>query len=280
MVRTIAAFGALIYCTAAFAAPGSLSKVNTDKGEVLLELQSNGSVLAKIIAISTMCELSVSGEDKDKAQSELKKSQDTLREIFARNGLSSAKLDFSMPPVPNEISYATAATTVEEATDAAVVGAAAAAAGVATASTGRAGSAATETYPSISLKQNVLVTVGSATEMQVARSLFFEAGCDEDYSSSRRPEVTLDDQPGAKARATAQAVQSARVQAENYAAALNLRVVRMLRISEVGVIREFLGAESDAFMQEIRFGRNRGALYANEMPVAVSVTVDFVLGPK
>jgi hypothetical protein len=75
-------------------------------------------------------------------------------------------------------------------------------------------------------------------------------------------------------------VASVQTQAENYAAALNLKVIRLLRVSEVSAIREFLGSESEALLREMRNDRDRQNSVTNEMPVSASISADFVLGPK
>lgn len=116
--------------------------------------------------------------------------------------------------------------------------------------------------------------------MQAGRAVMSEFGCEEDYQFVRRPDIELANPAAAKAKATTAALAAAKAQAENYAAALNMRVVRMLRVSETGAIREFLGPESDFIMQDMRNDRDRRASMLDDAPITASLSVDFVLGPK
>ena len=84
MVRTAIALGAVLLSGAAFAAPESLSKVDTDKGEVLLEVQATGVAVSKIVNASTACDLRVWGKDKTDAQKKMKQKQADMRVVFAK----------------------------------------------------------------------------------------------------------------------------------------------------------------------------------------------------
>jgi hypothetical protein len=282
MVRFAIALGAVLLSGAALAAPESLTKVDTDKGEILLEVQANGSALARIIKVSTICELRVSGSSKEDAQKLLKTTQNDLRSAFSKNGLSTAKLDFSAVPAMNKSEYAAAmAASVDYAADAAATAAEAAADAVAEGAAAAGAMAADAPLePQITLTQNVGISAGSASEMQLAKAIFEEGGCNEDYRMARRPDIVLSEPDAAKAKATAEALQSAKMQAEHYAAALKMKVVRMLRVSESGAIREFLGSESEFIMREMSNDRLRGTPLSNDVPVTASIAVDFVLGPK
>jgi hypothetical protein len=277
MVKLAVALGAMLLSGAASAAPESLSKVNTDKGEVLLEVLGTGVSTTKIVKVSTFCDLRVNAWEKDEATKLLKKAEQDLANGMRAAGVNSAILDFSAPSKMGSDRSGFAAAT---AADAAVAGAAAAAKDAAIDDV-----AATEEYVDNSAIQynnsrRVGVSTGSATTMQAARAVMSEFGCEEDYQFVRRPIFELADPGPAKAKATTAAIAMAKAQAEIYAAALNMKVVRMLRVSETGAIREFFGPESDFLMQEMRNDGNRGALLSNDVPVNASISVDFVLGPK
>jgi uncharacterized protein len=264
MVKSVIALGALFASTALMAAPESLSKVDTAKGEILLEIQANGVVMAKITNISIACDLIANGSTKAQAEQALEKMKQAMRQNFDAAGLGSATLDFSASAT-NTDSYGYAV----EAADAAAV----------------AGEAVTTSQdgfenPRFGRKQRVVISSALMAEVELARSLLNESRCDEDYGSNRRPNIVLDDVEGAKSSATAKAIESAKTQAERYASALGKRVVRIIRISETGAIREFLGAEADFFREEMGGSRNRQQPVNNEMPVTASISMDLVLGPK
>jgi hypothetical protein len=277
MVKSAIALGAMLVSGAALAAPESLSKVDTDKGEVLLEVLATGVSTAKILKVSTVCDLLVNAWEKDEAAKLLKKAEQDLAKGMRAAGVGSAVLDFSAPSkmASQRADYATAV-----ATEAAVAGAVAAVKDAAIDDV-----AATEEYvdnaaTQYSNSRRVGVSTGSGTDMQAARAVMAEFGCEEDYQFVRRPKIELADAAAAKAKATTSAIAMAKAQAESYAAALNMKVVRMLRVSETGAIREFFGPESEFIMQEMRNEGSRWALLSNDVPVNASLSVDFVLGPK
>jgi hypothetical protein len=73
MVKSALALSALLLSNAALAAPESLNKVDTSKSEMLLEVMANGTSSAKIIKVSTTCDMKVSAQGKSKAMALLKK---------------------------------------------------------------------------------------------------------------------------------------------------------------------------------------------------------------
>jgi hypothetical protein len=280
MVKPALALGAILLSGAALAAPESLTKVHTDKGEVLLEVLATGVSVTKITKISTYCDIRASAPEKDEAAKLLKKNQQDLANGMQAAGLNSAILDFSAPSIMigdrNEFAAAAGAA-------AAAAVAAGAAAAVEDAAITDIATNEGDNYrprPMFNNSRRVGVSMSLATDMQAARAVMSEFGCEEDYQFVRRPLIELADPGAAKAKATTAAIATARAQAENYAATLNMKVVRMLRVSEAGAIREFFGPESDFIMQDMRNDRDRRAPISNEVPVSASISVDFVLGPK
>jgi uncharacterized protein YggE len=289
MVKSVVALGALMLSGAALAAPESLMKVDTAKGEILLEVQGVGSSVAKIASISTACDLRTSGRNKGEARKQLIKAQDAMKAAFKANGLGTAKLDFSALPTNNAFDGypVPIAIAAEPQTEAVMAGDAAkeAAAAVGDAAAAAAADPRYDTMPVprepwVDINQRVRVTLASAADLDMAQAVMGDSSCQEDYSMTRRPDILLADAAGAKAKATAMAISAAKAQAESYAAALGMKVVGMIRISEIGAIKEFLGAESDALMQEMRGNRDRNKPLTNDVPVSASIAVDFVLGPK
>jgi subtilisin family serine protease len=284
MVKSALALCAIFCSGAALAAPESLSKVRTDKGEVLLEVLATGVSVTKITKISTYCDIRVSAPEKDEAAKLLKKTEQDLANGMQAAGLNSAILDFSAPSIisGDRNEFAAAAAAGAAATAVAAAGAAAAAA-VGDAAINDTASNEGDYYrprPMFNNTRRVGVSTSSATDIQAARAVMSEFGCEEDYQFVRRPLIELADPSAAKSKATTAAIATAKAQAENYAAALDMKVVRMLRVSEAGAIREFLGSESDFIMQDMRNDRDRRTPVSNEVPVSASISIDFVLEPK
>jgi uncharacterized protein len=274
MVKSALALSAILFSGTALAAPESLSKVDTAKGEILLEIQANGVVMAKITNISIACDLIANGSTKAQAEQALEKMKQAMRQNFDAAGLDSATLDFSASATDTN-SYGYAVEAADAAATATAVSDAAAAAGEAVTT-----SPDDFENPRFGRKQRVIISSGLMAEVEMARSLFAESRCDEDYGSTRRPNIVLSDVEVAKSSATVKAIEAAKAQAERYASALGKRVVRIIRVSETGAIREFLGAEADFFREEMGGSRNRQQPVNNAMPVTASISVDFVLGPK
>ncbi len=274
MVKSALTLTALLFSSAVYAAPGSMDKVNTAKGEMLLEVTANGTASAKIIKVSASCEMKASAESKNAAMALLEKQQSDLTSALRDAGLSSAKLDFTAPAILS--TEATAAMDAAVAADAAM----------AVASKSSKGPKNTmpkqeEPIPSISAyTRRVGLSTSSATEMRAIGSMIEQFGCTQDNRSFRNPLIELENPEGAKASAAKTAITSAKLQADNYAATLNMKVVRLLRVSEVGAIKELLGPGFEDFLREIKNDRGRQNPAINEMPVSATISVDFVLGPK
>jgi hypothetical protein len=276
MVKTALALTAFLLSGAALAAPESINKVDTSKSEMLLEVIANGSSSAKIIKVSTTCDMKATAQGKSEAMALLKKQQDGLSKALSDAGLISAKLDFTSAATFSEESYAAAA--AASAVDAAMAAATEAS---------DVGAAATANVPAaevaksfVTYTRRVGISTGLATEMQEVRGIITEYSCDEDYRALRNTAIETEKPDLAKASAAKIAITSAKTQAENYASALNLKVVRLLRVSEVGAIREFFGPEVETVLREMRSDRDRQSFVTNELTVSVTISADFVLGPK
>jgi hypothetical protein len=128
--------------------------------------------------------------------------------------------------------------------------------------------------------QIVRISAASTADYALGLAVAKEVGCEEVYSSSRNPDIQLVDADGGSRAAIANAMDDARKQADIYAATLNMRVVRILRVSNVGMIKELFGTEVDKIMSEMLMGRNRDSWKNDSFPINKSVMIDFALGPK
>lgn len=221
--------------------------------------------------VSTACDLSATGSTKADAEKALANAQKSMRAGFNSAGLMSAVLDFSAPAsIGSSYDYpvAIARDIAAEPSIKAVP------------ASDSIAPAKETSMPRIQLQKRVGISVGSATDMELARGVFQSSNCNEDYAFVRRPNVEMADPSLAQTEAKAKAITAAKKQAEEYAAALGMRVVRIIRVSEAGAIKEFLGPASDFIVQEMTRDRDRRAPVGNEVPVSVSITVDYALGPK
>lgn len=271
MVKSALALGAILASGAALAAPESLSKIDTAKSEILLEIQANGMAAAKIVKVSTTCDLSVTGSTKAEADKALADAQKSMLAGFNSAGLTSAVLDFSAPTSTGSSYDYPVAVARDIAAEPSIK---------AMSDSDSIAPAKEKSISRIQLQKRVGISVGSTTDMALARGVFLNSNCNEDYAFIRRPNVELADPSLAQTEAKAKAIMAAKKQAEDYAVALGMRVVRIIRVSEAGAIKEFLGPASDFIVQEMTRDRDRQKPVGNDVPVTVSIAVDFALGPK
>lgn len=105
MVKSILALSAILASGVALAAPESLSKVNTDSGEILLEVVATGVSTTKITKVSTFCDLRATASDRAEAATALKKAQQDLANGMRSAKLSTVILDFAAPSKTNGDQY-------------------------------------------------------------------------------------------------------------------------------------------------------------------------------
>ncbi len=265
MVKALFVLAALSVSSAAMAASESISKVDTGRGEVLLEMQATGIAQAKVVRVSTACNIRITATSEANAASIYEEKRMQMESAFQKAGLSPASLDFS-------------AGRLLTGTDAIYVEADAAAINDPSGEAEK----ASDTLPrrNLSYSQLIGLNLASFKELQTARTVSSELGCDEEFRLQRRPDVQFSNADAAKSEATVNAINAAKQRAGVHAAALNMKVGRILRVSEVGQIQAFLGADADIFLSEIRKDRDFRTNMATELPISVSIMVDFVLSPK
>lgn len=100
------------------------------------------------------------------------------------------------------------------------------------------------------------------------------------YFAAGGPVYELVDESGPRRAARAQAIANARADAESYAAALGMRIVRVLQVTERGGL-DFLSmtvSESNALIRAMRSFSSAQA--EGQVETYAVVGVDFVLGPR
>lgn len=277
MVRYLVVALALGLSVPTVASSSSNSAVNVKKGELLLEVTASGVSVQKAVKISSYCDLKIYANSNDDAKREL----DSKKAEMESRAIGSISFDFGAAPKITEIGnidYAIAA-----AADAAAEGAAAEAAAAIGALEGESvNKAVTENYR---YDQTVTMSARNAADFLAARDIAKELGCGENYKAARNPLMEIADPDAAKKLAMNDAIGRAKTQAMEYADVLDMKVIAMLRVSEVGGLREFLGAElSGMLIAEMKRdqARRRGGVAAltDDVHVTHSVSIDFILAPK
>ena len=122
----------------------------------------------------------------------------------------------------------------------------------------------------------LIIHLSDASRVDAVRAAIAAAGAVDGY----RPAYALTDSGPARRAAQAQALAGARAEAEAYAAARNMRVARIVRISErLGTDAYGLVHSRDS---ELRRGRDDifGEQSSPEIDIRVVVGVDFALAPR
>lgn len=269
MVRAALLSGAMLVAAPAFAGSGSIDKVDPSKGEVLLELHATGSSSQKAIRFSTSCQLSAYAKSADEAKKELEDEKAQLRKA-----LPGAELDLSAPAVKVE-GWGAATDAAYAATQAAE-----AAADAVEIEAGYRPEIANNEESKVGYQLGVGISVGTLVQYYQAQTAMQEAGCNEQLGLSKAPKMDIADEKGADDAALRDALNQAKAQAESYASATNLKILRAIRISEVSPLSELFGAEYTTMMAEMRNGFGRAQPLSDIVTVSKSVYVDYVLGPK
>ncbi len=240
--------------------------------QLIVEIAAIGVSEQQAIKIFSACTLSGYGESTADARGKLEATKAKLRQS------STGKITFAFSADPR-ISETPEYTYAAEAAADAVAAAVEAVEGAVKA----AGDDA-EVEERYRYSQQVEFSGRNAAAFLKARKTAEENGCDENYRLQRSPNTEIADGEGAKAAAMKDAIAKAWKKADLYADSLNMRVVRMRRVSEVGAIREFLGADADILLAEMQrdMSRRRGQSDSElgKVRVTHSITVDFIFGPK
>jgi uncharacterized protein YggE len=279
-----------LFTTSVLATPGSMSQVDSSKGEVLLEVQATGVNKQKATKFLASCTLLGKGKTEALAIADLAIMKDDLVKRLKARGIDRTTIDFSgLPTLAMQDDYGpggqygdayTVATTpaVPAAVDAATE-VTAAEAGV------LAAEAIKKPEKVFALTQFLPVTLTSVKAYNEANFAISQSACSGNeyaYMGNLRfgSAIEIADRPAAQRAAKNQALVDAKVQADAYAAAMDLKVLRLVRVSESSALKEILGPEANIY-QELwnEYRGSRGAV-ADEVSVSVSIWVDYVLGPK
>ncbi len=275
MVKTVLLSASALIAVPAIAASSSIDKIDLSKGEVLLEVQGEGQSMRKVTEFGTSCAISASAETADAAKIALDAKRAKLQKSVSGTKFlpQPAYLD------ENEWAIEAGEAVAEAAVEASEVDAPVAPPAPVVESVG-ANSAKSWQTERFSYRQQISISSSSLDSFLQVKTAISENDCDEDYQLRKRPILKLGDEAGGKKAAIARAITSARDKADSYATAMDMKVVRILRVSEVGAVREFLGADVDRIFGLMRDEMFRDYVLADTTPVSAAVTVDFVLAPK
>jgi uncharacterized protein len=227
-------------------------------GEVLLEVNALGFVTSRADRATMSFTITASGENDAAARNAAQQSIAEVRTMLRGHGVTDA--DIRIQPI-NTYEIETAMTAdmnlaMDTNTTEAVEAAAAA--------------------PSTSANAQAEIVVRNIDRVAGIQSALMERG----IFATTGINYALDDETVPRRQARAQAMQKARADAESYAASLNMRVVRIVRVTErLGLdVLSLAGSEyqtvSNLFMPAMM--RGGGA----QVPTFVAVGVDFVLAPR
>jgi uncharacterized protein YggE len=273
--------------TALSATPGSMSQVDSNKGEVLLEVQATGVNKQKATKFLASCTLVGKGKTEALATSDLATQKDDLVKRLKARGIDRVTIDFSgLPTLAMQEdygdAYAVSTTTADAAAGAATAAGDAATAGAAVEA---AVAAVKEPEKVFALTQFLPVTLTSIKAYNDANFVISQSTCSgNEYAYMGYPRfgsaIEIADRPAAQRAAKNQALVDAKVQADAYAAAMGLKVLRLVRVSESSALKEILGPEANIYQDLWNEYRGSRGTVADEVSVSVSIWVDYVLGPK
>lgn len=242
-------------------------------GEVLLEVNSLGFVTTRADRATMSFTITGSGETEAAARTSAQQSIAEIRAMLRAQGVADA--DIRVQPITT---YSNAEV------DAAVANAAAAmeaAAAEMAAETG--GNAATTvdsvapvTGASVSANAQAEIVIRNVDRVAGIQSALMERG----IFATAGINYALNDETGPRRQARAQAMQKARADAESYAASLNMRVVRVVRVTErLGLdVLSLAGTEYQTVSNFFMPATMRGG--GAQVPTLVAVGVDFALAPR
>jgi uncharacterized protein YggE len=259
----------------------------------LLEVQATGVNKQKATKFLASCTLVGKGKTEALATSDLATQKDDLVKRLKARGIDRVTIDFSgLPTLAMQEdygpggkygdAYAVSTTAADAAAGAATAAGDAATAGAAVEA---AVAAVKEPEKVFALTQFLPVTLTSIKAYNDANFVISQSTCSgNEYAYMGYPRfgsaIEIADRPAAQRAAKNQALVDAKVQADAYAAAMGLKVLRLVRVSESSALKEILGPEANIY-QDLwnEYRGSRGAV-ADEVSVSVSIWVDYVLGPK
>ena len=242
-------------------------------GEVLLEVNAVGLVTTRADRATMTFTITGSGESEAAARTATQQSIAEIRAMLRGHGLTDA--DIRVQPINTyqidsmEAAMANAAMTMDAA-------AADMNATVESMETNAAEDVAPVPAPSVSANAQTEIVIRNIDRVAAIQSALMERG----IFSAAAVNYALNDDSGPRRQARTQAIQKARADAESYAAALNMRVLRVVRVTErLGL--ELLGmAATENQMVSLMFGPNAARAYGSQVPTVAVVGVDYALAPR
>lgn len=232
------------------------------KGEVALEVLGKGVSVRPADSIMFACSLKAKADTEAAARAALATRRSALDAALGKAGIAAKSLDFgSGAQVSRRRDYG----------DADDIAAAAAGAAAAAAASDYDTKAKYAYFATHDFKGNV----SSIAHYNAIKDV-------PGISCPGEPLLTLADAAGARQDARKLALKDARDRAEENAAALNLTVLRIVRVNEASALEMLMGPEFVAMMRDEGPGRWRKSAYSEQGKIATnhSVMVEFVLGPK
>jgi uncharacterized protein YggE len=276
MRRGVSRFAVLLGIMCAGSALAATT-VDTAKGQVLLELQATGRVTQLADVVEVSCSISARAVSKTLAVSAMLQKRAKLANAVKSAGFDATALRFDAEPQVNRYSI------YDEEDDEdgdvnSVVSAAKEAAGSA---------AQSPVVRKLSYSQLATLKLPRLSQTAAAENAMAEAGC----KNATLSRLSINDRDTAARNAKNKALVEARKQADAYAASLNLKVLRVARVSEYSPISALIGA--DASEMAMSAGAALGAYRESPLRLLLdnggdpdafvttkTIWVDFVLAPN
>lgn len=241
-------------------------------GEVLLEVNALGFVATRADRATLNFTITGSGETEAAARTAVEQSIGEIRTMLRGQGVTDADIriqpittyetsmmstDMSMPMDANTtMTDMNVAMEADNATDAMAVN-------------------MVEAVPGASANAQTEVVIRNVDRVTAIQSALMERGI---FATGIT--YALNDESGPRRQARTQAMQKARADAETYAASLNMRVARVVRVTErLGLDLLGMAANESQMVTQI-FSPATMRANASQVPTIVVVGVDFALAPR
>ncbi len=263
-IAASAAFGAIPIAAA--------TQVDTAKGQVLLELQATGRVTQPADSVEMTCTFGNRGATKDISLKALAEKRLKLAATLKAAGLDTVGLRFEEPTSDRDSYYTDDED--ESDTSGAVAGAMKEASGG-------------DAPPKVRFNQVATLKLSKFSQREMTENAMAESRCGNPALSK----FAINDFAEAGRKAKDNALVEARKQADAYAKSLNLKVLRVARVSEYSPISALIGADASELAltlgvmatgeRQNQFGRylSNGA-NEDEFLTMKTIWVDFVLAPN
>jgi uncharacterized protein YggE len=243
----------------AAAVQGPVGTPPLQRGEVLAEMSAIGMVTTRADRATLTFTVSASGVDEAAARAGI---EGTIRELRgALRGLGVAEADIAMQPLV--IGAGDPAGTMADMMDTNAM--------VADADVNM-----TAGVPEISAGAETMVTIRDLNRVEAIQGALIQRGIFAVGGAS----YVLNDDSGPRREARVRALAKARADAETYAAALNMRVVRVVRVTERLGMELFSMAVSESQILPRMFSPAMMRTQGPDIPTLVVVGVDFALAPR